>query len=77
MFEDLGLKYVGPVDGHDLEAVESALRRAKRFGGPVIVHAVTRKGYGYRPAEDDEADCLHGPGAFDPRDRQAARRRRR
>ncbi len=67
MFEDLGLKYVGPVDGHDIEAVESALRRAKRFGAPVIVHAVTRKGYGYRPAEDDEADCLHGPGSFDPK----------
>jgi 1-deoxy-D-xylulose-5-phosphate synthase len=66
MFEDLGIKYVGPVDGHDLPAVESALRRARDFGGPVIVHAVTRKGYGYRPAEDDEADCLHGPGAFDP-----------
>src|SRR5438552_276246 len=66
MFEDLGIKYVGPVDGHDLGAVESALRRAKRYGHPVIVHAVTRKGYGYRPAEDDEADCLHGPGsAFD------------
>jgi 1-deoxy-D-xylulose-5-phosphate synthase len=66
MFEDLGLKYVGPVDGHDVAAVESALRRANGFGGPVIVHAVTRKGYGYRPAEEDEADCLHGPSsAFD------------
>src|SRR6266498_3387488 len=66
LFEDLGIKYVGPVDGHDLSAVESALRRAKSFGGPVIVHAVTRKGYGYRPAEEDEADCLHGPSsAFD------------
>jgi 1-deoxy-D-xylulose-5-phosphate synthase len=65
MFEDLGIKYVGPVDGHDLAAVESALRAAKNFGGPVIVHAVTRKGYGYRPAEEDEADRLHGPGAFD------------
>ena len=66
MFEDLGIKYVGPVDGHDIAAVESALRRAKGFGGPVIVHAVTRKGYGYRPAEEDEADCLHGPSsAFD------------
>jgi 1-deoxy-D-xylulose-5-phosphate synthase len=64
MFEDLGIKYVGPVDGHDPAAVESALRRAKAFGGPVIVHAVTRKGYGYRPAEDDVEDCLHGPGAF-------------
>ncbi|MGN9776625.1 1-deoxy-D-xylulose-5-phosphate synthase [Micromonospora sp. H33] len=65
MFEDLGIKYVGPVDGHDVAAVEGALRAAKNFGGPVIVHAVTRKGYGYRPAEEDEADCLHGPGAFD------------
>jgi 1-deoxy-D-xylulose-5-phosphate synthase len=66
MFEDLGIKYLGPVDGHDVAAVESALRRAKGFGGPVIVHAVTRKGYGYRPAEEDEADCLHGPSsAFD------------
>jgi 1-deoxy-D-xylulose-5-phosphate synthase len=66
MFEDLGLKYVGPVDGHDIVAMESALRRAKGFNAPVIVHAVTRKGFGYRPAEEDEADCLHGPGAFDP-----------
>ena len=65
MFEDLGLKYVGPIDGHDIGAVESALRRAKGFGGPVIVHTVTRKGYGYRPAEEHEADCLHGTGAFD------------
>jgi 1-deoxy-D-xylulose-5-phosphate synthase len=65
MFEDLGIKYVGPIDGHDIAAVESALRRAKGFGGPVIVHAVTRKGYGYRPAEEDEADCFHGPSAFD------------
>jgi 1-deoxy-D-xylulose-5-phosphate synthase len=66
MFEDLGIKYVGPVDGHDLEAVESALRRAKAFGGSVIVHAVTRKGFGYRPAEEDVADCLHSPGSFEP-----------
>lgn len=65
MFEDLGIKYVGPVDGHDIAAVESALRRARGFGGPVIVHAVTRKGYGYRPAEEDEADCFHSPSAFD------------
>lgn len=66
MFEDLGIKYIGPVDGHDLPALESALRRAKSYGGPVIVHTVTRKGYGYQPAEDDEADCLHSPSAFDP-----------
>ncbi len=66
LFEDLGLKYVGPVDGHDIATVEHALRRARDFGGPVIVHCVTRKGFGYEPAENDEADCLHGPGAFDP-----------
>jgi 1-deoxy-D-xylulose-5-phosphate synthase len=63
MFEDLGIKYLGPVDGHDVQAMESALRKAKGFDAPVIVHAVTRKGYGYRPAEQDEADCLHGPSS--------------
>jgi len=67
MFEDLGLKYIGPVDGHDVAAVESALRRAKAFGGPVIVHAVTKKGYGYQPAVADETDHMHSPSsAFDP-----------
>jgi 1-deoxy-D-xylulose-5-phosphate synthase len=66
LFEDLGLKYLGPVDGHDTAAVESALRRANDFGRPVIVHCVTRKGFGYQPAEDDEADCLHGVGVIDP-----------
>jgi 1-deoxy-D-xylulose-5-phosphate synthase len=59
LFEDLGLKYVGPIDGHDEQALESALRKARDFGGPVIVHAVTVKGFGYQPAVDDEADCLH------------------
>jgi 1-deoxy-D-xylulose-5-phosphate synthase len=66
LFSDLGLKYFGPVDGHDIAQVESALRRAKRFGGPVIVHAVTRKGNGYPPAENDEAEQMHSPSAFDP-----------
>jgi 1-deoxy-D-xylulose-5-phosphate synthase len=66
LFADLGLKYVGPVDGHDLAAMEAALRRAKGFGGTVIVHATTRKGYGYPPAENDEVEQMHGPGAFDP-----------
>jgi 1-deoxy-D-xylulose-5-phosphate synthase len=66
LFEDLGLKYVGPVDGHDIAAIESALARARKFGGPVIVHCVTKKGFGYSPAENDELDHLHGPGAFDP-----------
>jgi 1-deoxy-D-xylulose-5-phosphate synthase len=59
LFEDLGLKYLGPIDGHDEQVVESALRRAADFGGPVIVHAITRKGFGYALAEQNEEDCLH------------------
>jgi 1-deoxy-D-xylulose-5-phosphate synthase len=66
MFEDLGLKYIGPVDGHDVGELEHALRRASAFDGPVIVHAITEKGRGYRPAEDDEADRFHGVGVIDP-----------
>ncbi|MCQ4082420.1 1-deoxy-D-xylulose-5-phosphate synthase [Streptomyces sp. RB6PN25] len=66
MFEDLGLKYVGPIDGHDVAAVESALRRAKRFHGPVLVHCLTEKGRGYAAAEQDEADRFHTVGAMDP-----------
>ncbi|MET9952064.1 1-deoxy-D-xylulose-5-phosphate synthase [Streptomyces sp. NPDC006339] len=66
MFEDLGLKYVGPIDGHDIEALESALTRAKRFGGPVIVHCITQKGRGYEPALADEADRFHAVGKIHP-----------
>jgi 1-deoxy-D-xylulose-5-phosphate synthase len=66
MFEDLGLKYVGPIDGHDIEAVECALHRAKRFHGPVLVHCLTEKGRGYEAAERDEADHFHTVGAMDP-----------
>ena len=66
MFTDLGLKYVGPIDGHDENAVETALRHARGFNAPVIVHAVTRKGMGYAPAENDEADQMHSCGVIDP-----------
>ncbi|MEV5464201.1 1-deoxy-D-xylulose-5-phosphate synthase [Streptomyces griseoincarnatus] len=66
MFEDLGLKYVGPIDGHDIEALESALARAKRFNGPVIVHCITEKGRGYQPALQDEADRFHAVGKIHP-----------
>ncbi|MFD5462464.1 1-deoxy-D-xylulose-5-phosphate synthase [Kitasatospora sp. NPDC127059] len=66
MFEDLGLKYLGPIDGHDLGAVEQALRQARNFGGPVIVHCLTVKGRGYRPAEQDEADRFHAVNPIDP-----------
>src|SRR5262245_39640910 len=59
LFEDLGLKYVGPIDGHDERLVEQALRRAREFGGPVLVHVITRKGFGYPEAEQNEVDCLH------------------
>ena len=66
MFEDLGLKYVGPVNGHDFAELEHALGRAKEFDGPVIVHVITEKGRGYAPAEEDEADRFHGVGIIDP-----------
>ena len=66
LFEDLGLKYIGPVDGHDCAAVESALRRAKSFGGPVLVHVLTEKGRGYEPARRDEADQFHAVGVINP-----------
>ncbi|MGC8474050.1 MAG: 1-deoxy-D-xylulose-5-phosphate synthase N-terminal domain-containing protein, partial [Candidatus Dormibacteria bacterium] len=64
-FEDLGIKYSGPIDGHDLAAVESALRMASRLPGPVVVHVVTDKGRGFTPAEEDLIDKFHGVGAFD------------
>jgi 1-deoxy-D-xylulose-5-phosphate synthase len=66
MFTDLGLKYVGPIDGHDEHAVETALRQARRYNAPVIVHVVTRKGMGYPPAENDEDDQMHSCGVIDP-----------
>jgi 1-deoxy-D-xylulose-5-phosphate synthase len=66
MFEDLGLKYIGPVDGHDIEAMEHALRRARTFAGPVLVHCITRKGLGYHHAENDTADNFHSIGVIDP-----------
>jgi len=66
MFEDLGLKYVGPVDGHNIEALETALNHAKNFGEPVIVHAITEKGRGHAPAINDEAEKFHAVGIVDP-----------
>jgi 1-deoxy-D-xylulose-5-phosphate synthase len=64
LFEDLGLKYLGPIDGHDEAMVEQALRRAKDYGAPVLVHVITQKGFGYGPAVENEDDCLHQvPGA--------------
>lgn len=66
MFEDLGMKYIGPVDGHNLQAMEAALATAKNYAGPVIVHAMTEKGHGYAPARAHEADQFHAVGIIDP-----------
>ena len=66
MFEDLGLKYVGPIDGHDLVAMERALIQAKEFGQPVLVHVITEKGKGHQPAVADQAEKFHAVGVVDP-----------
>ncbi|MHA7155008.1 1-deoxy-D-xylulose-5-phosphate synthase [Arthrobacter sp. TMN-50] len=66
LFEDLGMKYIGPINGHDLAAVEHALHQARNYEGPVIVHAITEKGYGYAPARAHEADQFHAVGIIDP-----------
>jgi 1-deoxy-D-xylulose-5-phosphate synthase len=66
MFEDLGLKYIGPIDGHDIVAMDRALEQAKEFGEPVLVHVITEKGRGYSPAVADEAEKFHAVGIVDP-----------
>ena len=66
MFEDLGLKYVGPIDGHNIEAMERALEQAKEFGEPVLLHVITEKGKGHKPAVADVAEKFHAVGVVDP-----------
>ncbi|HEX6547513.1 MAG TPA: 1-deoxy-D-xylulose-5-phosphate synthase [Candidatus Dormibacteraeota bacterium] len=66
MFDSLGLKYSGPVDGHDRAALEEMLRRARRLRHPAVLHVVTDKGHGYGPAVEEEIDRMHGVSAFDP-----------
>ncbi|MDK4234111.1 1-deoxy-D-xylulose-5-phosphate synthase [Corynebacterium propinquum] len=66
MFPELGMKYVGPVDGHDFDALDQAFSYAKNYQGPIIVHVVTEKGHGYEHAVNDEADQMHSTGAIDP-----------
>lgn len=66
LFEDLGLKYIGPIDGHNIQELEFALNRAKEYQHPVIVHVITEKGRGYKPAENDEAERFHAVGVVDP-----------
>lgn len=67
MFPNLDLKYIGPIDGHDQEAMEQALRQAENYGAPVIVHAITQKGRGFPLAEDDVDDQFHAVGQIDPK----------
>ena len=66
MFEDLGLKYIGPIDGHNIEAMENALEQAKKFGAPVLVHVITEKGRGHAPAINDSAEKFHAVGVVNP-----------
>lgn len=63
-FEELGFKYLGPIDGHDLEALEKTLEYAKKVKGPVLVHVITKKGKGYKPAEEDTVGTWHGTGPY-------------
>jgi 1-deoxy-D-xylulose-5-phosphate synthase len=65
-FEALGVRYTGPIDGHDIAGVEDALRNAAAYDGPIVVHVLTQKGRGYSPAEDDDEKCLHDAPQFDP-----------
>jgi len=71
MFSDLGLKYVGPIDGHDVVALERAFQQAKQFGGPVLVHCITRKGNGFKAAENHEEDRFHAVGKINAKTGEA------
>jgi 1-deoxy-D-xylulose-5-phosphate synthase len=65
-FESLGVRYSGPIDGHDIAGMEAALRHAAEYDGPIVVHVLTHKGRGYAPAEDDDEKNLHDAPVFDP-----------
>jgi len=65
-FEALGVRYIGPIEGHDIAGLEATLRRAAELDGPILVHVLTQKGRGYKPAEDDDEKCLHDTPVFDP-----------
>jgi len=71
MFSDLGLKYIGPIDGHDIAAAERALQQARQFRGPVLVHCITRKGNGFKAAENHEEDRFHAVGKINARTGEA------
>ena len=66
LYSNLDIKYIGPIDGHDIQAMQEALSQAKGYGAPVIVHAITQKGKGFEPAVQDSADQFHAVGQIDP-----------
>lgn len=66
LYSNLDIKYLGPIDGHDERAVEEALRQARDYGQPTIVHVITEKGHGFKPATDDVNDQFHAVGQIDP-----------
>ncbi|MDR0488867.1 MAG: 1-deoxy-D-xylulose-5-phosphate synthase [Propionibacteriaceae bacterium] len=66
LFSDLGLKYIGPIDGHDRPAIEQALTQAKHYDGPVMVHCITKKGHGFADAEQNDEDRHHAVDAMSP-----------
>ncbi|WJZ18048.1 1-deoxy-D-xylulose-5-phosphate synthase [Corynebacterium guangdongense] len=66
LFSDLGMKYVGPVNGHNTRALEHALSYAREYEGPMLVHVVTEKGHGFAPAVNDVRDQMHSTGVIDP-----------
>ena len=66
LFPNLDIKYIGPIDGHDLKAMEAALQQAKKYSYPVMVHAITQKGKGYKPAINNDEDQFHAVGQIDP-----------
>ena len=66
LYSNLDIKYIGPIDGHDIGALREALEQAKNYGAPVIVHVITEKGRGYEPALLDSADQFHAVGQIDP-----------
>ncbi len=71
LFEELGFNYIGPIDGHDTDALVKTLRNLRALNGPQLLHVVTRKGKGYQPAEDNPCE-FHGVGKFDPDTGQGA-----
>lgn len=66
LFPELGMKYIGPINGHDIDALEYAFNYARQYAGPIFIHVVTEKGHGFAPAVNEPKDQMHSTGAIDP-----------